>query len=138
MLCARKHAFFTGWITHAHLAASLQAALSLSPLTCLRCHLQGDDVSNASSEATATTRIVSVACRYPGTAGDAANDGAAAGPPAFWAALTGGANLQTVVPMSRWDIDPAYAPESTVKCASELLLIIPVVLCSGGRRSALQ
>lgn len=83
-------------------------------------NLQGDTQSEASLDATATTRIASVACRYPtahnGATGSAAScGGVCVGPASFWAALAAADNLQTVVPVSRWDIDAVYAPGSTVK-----------------------
>lgn len=64
-----------------------------------------------------TTRIAAVACRYPAPEGAdaAAAPGAGSGPEGFWAALQGGANLQRVVPASRWDIDACYAPDTAAK-----------------------
>ena len=65
-----------------------------------------------------TTRIAAVACRYPQPADGAdACSGASSGPSGFWAALQGGANLQRVVPASRWDIDAVYTPDTAAKCA---------------------
>ena len=66
----------------------LQADLQLSTLR--------DPASQAST-------IVSLACRYPAAAAAAA--GNVTGQQGFWDNLSGGLNLQSPVPLSRWDID---------------------------------
>jgi hypothetical protein len=67
-----------------------------------------------------TTRIAAVACRYPQPACSA--DGCTGKPsgPGFWGALQGGANLQSAVPASRWDIDAVYMPDTAAKYAVTL------------------
>jgi acyl transferase domain-containing protein len=70
-----------------------------------------------------TTRIAAVACCYPQPADGAdAWFGSSGGLAGFWAALQGGANLQRVVPASRWDIDAVYTPDTAAKCALFVLL----------------
>jgi acyl transferase domain-containing protein len=59
-----------------------------------------------------TTRIAAVACRYPQPADSADScSGMLRATAGFWRALQGGANLQSVVPASRWDIDAVYMPD---------------------------
>jgi acyl transferase domain-containing protein/acyl carrier protein len=50
--------------------------------------------------------VAAIACRYPGAAA-AGNDAGAA----FWSGFYGAADLQTVVPLGRWDMERVYAPE---------------------------
>ena len=69
-----------------------------------------------------TTRIAAVACRYPQPAGSADGcSGVPGGTTGFWGALQGGANLQSVVPASRWDVDAVYMPDTAAKYA-----VVPV------------
>ncbi|KAK9834736.1 hypothetical protein WJX74_008822 [Apatococcus lobatus] len=58
--------------------------------------------------ASPTSSIVSLACRYPAASLEAA--GNVTGQQGFWGNLARGQNLQTPVPLSRWDVDGWYAP----------------------------
>ncbi|KAK9864440.1 hypothetical protein WJX84_006132 [Apatococcus fuscideae] len=53
--------------------------------------------------ASPTSSIVSLACRYPAASLEAA--GNVTGQQGFWGNLARGQNLQTPVPLSRWDVD---------------------------------
>lgn len=90
-----------------------------------------------SSSGGSTTALVAVSCRYPApnssshnaaSAGFAAAGSTAGGSNAdlagFTAAMAAGANLPSVVPPQRWDVDACYHPgdESTVlRCGGCLL-----------------
>ena len=47
------------------------------------------------------TDIIGVSSRYP----------SGTGPPKYWQALVGSADLQRVVPMERWELEPFYTPD---------------------------
>lgn len=77
-----------------------------------------------------TTRIAAVACRYPQPADSPdGRSGTPDGSAGFWGALQGGANLQSVVPASRWDIDAVYMPDTAAKCATTSATVHAVVTC---------
>ena len=59
------------------------------------------------------TELVAVSGRYPepSLAGDAEGGCSPGGAAGFWAGMRQSANLQSVLPLSRWDMDALFAPE---------------------------
>jgi hypothetical protein len=92
------------------------------------------DASEDSSSGSGMTALVALSCRYPAPSSSSHSfttcDFAPAGPTAgagnadlsgFSAAITAGANLPSLVPAQRWDIDACYHPGVQRAAAAPLL-----------------
>jgi hypothetical protein len=61
---------------------------------------------HAEGAVTVATELVSISSRYP-----AADSSIAKGRDAFWGNASAAADLQRVVPLSRWDMERVYTPQ---------------------------
>ena len=79
------------------IAASQSASRQLAPSHSMAYY--------ATSTASSTTALLAASCRYPG---------GVASPDDFWATVHGSADLQSVIPLDRWDADAmlSIGPES--------------------------
>ena len=69
-------------------------------------HLSSNAADDLQEKTLAGSEISAISCRYPGaaTAGNDPGDG-------FWKSFCGSAELQSVVPFDRWDMERAYSPD---------------------------